>query len=212
MWRFGAYKERISFLSSIVGAFLSGIVIIVSLLVASNYLPTWVLILVAVLFFLMAITEFIVFKARTTTHVYHADDESSIRNYLAHWIKNGGRVAIWTRDMSWADAQEMQELLRSKARSNELIICLPNETETTERLREHGAEVIAYGAWDSPFTSFTITNYDRAGSRVAIGRRKGNLHIIQEFSAEEHSAFDMARDLVRLVREQQLAERRTTGG
>ena len=212
MWHFGAYKERISFLSSIAGAFFSGLGIIVSLLVSSNHLSPWVLIPIAGLFFLMALTTIIVLKAEATTHVFHADDEGRIRGYLVHWIKNGGRVAIWTRDMSWAEDSEMNELLRLKAQSRELIICLPNETETTEKLRKYGAEVVAYGAWDSPITSFTITNYSRAGSRVAIGRRKGNLHIIQEFSAEQHSAFDMASDLVRLVREQQLAGRQTTGG
>ena len=212
MWRFGAYKEKISFLSSIAGTFLSGIGIIVSLLVSSSHFPWWVWVPIAALFLLMALTTILVLKAETTTRAYQADDESSIRGYLLRWIKNGGRVAIWTRDMSWAEDADMKEMLRLKAQSQELIICLPNETETTENLRKYGAEVVAYGAWDSPINSFTIANYSRAGSRVAIGRRKGNLHIIQEFSAEEHSAFDMAHDLVRLVREQQLAGRRTTDG
>ena len=212
MWRFGAYRERISFLSSIAGAFLSGIGIIVSLLVSSTHFSWWVWVPIAALFLLMALITIMVLRAETTTRVYQAYDESGIRNYLVRWIRNGGRVAIWTRDMSWAADPAMKEMLRLKAQSQELIICLPYETETTENLRTFGAEVIAYGALDSPLTSFTIANYGRAGSRVAIGRRKGNLHIIQEFSAEEHSAFDMARDLVTLVREQQFAGQRTAGG
>ena len=207
MWHFGAYKERITFLSSIVGASLSGLGVIVPLVVTSSYVTWWVLVLIAVFLSLMVLTTVIVLKSETTIRVCQADDEMSIHNYLVHWIKNGGRIAIWTRDMSWADDDDMKEMLRQKAQSQELIICLPNETDTTEYLSSYGAEVIAYGAWDSPITSFTIANYGRAGSRVAIGRRKGNLHIIQEFSAEEHSAFDMAHDLVRLVREQQRARR-----
>ena len=194
MWHFGAYKEKISFLGSIAGAFLSGIGIIVSLLVSSNHFPGWVWVPLAALFVLIVLATFLVLKAEATTRVYQADDESSIRSYLVRWIKNGGRVAIWTRDMSWAEDAEMKDLLHLKARSQELIICLPSETETTEKLRKYGAEVVAYGVWDSPNVSFTIANYGRAGSRVAIGRRKGNLHVIQEFSAEEHSAFDMAHD------------------
>ena len=212
MWHLSAYRERISFLSSAVAAFLSGLGIIISLLVSAGLFPEWVLMPVAALFFFIAIMTVIVLRAGTTTHVYRADDEIGIRGYLMRWIKNGGRVAIWTRDMSWAEDAEMKEMLRSKAQSRELIICLPDETEATVNLRNHGADVIAYGAWDSPLTSFTIANYGRAGSRVAVGRRKGNLHIIQEFSAEAHSAFDMARDLVTLVREQKLAGQRTARG
>lgn len=204
MWHFGAYKERIVFLSSIAGAFLSGFGVIVPLLVSSNAVTWWVVALIVAFFILMVLTTIIVLKSETTTRVYRADDEKGIRNYLIHWIKSGGRVAIWTRDMSWADDDDMKELLRLKAQSQELIICLPHETDTTEHLSSCGAEVVAYGAWDSPITSFTIANYNRAGSRVAIGRRRGNLHIIQEFSAAENSAFDMAHDLVRLVREQRL--------
>ena len=209
MWRLGAYRERISFLSSAAAAFLSALGIILSLLISAGLVPEWVLMPVAALFLFIALTTIIVLKADTTTRVYQADDEIGIRSYLMRWIKNGGRVAIWTRDMSWAEDAEMNEMLRSKAQSRELIICLPDDTETTENLRNHGADVIAYGSWDSPLTSFTIANYGRAGSRVAVGRRKGNLHVIQEFSAEEHSAFDMARDLVTLVREQQFAGQRT---
>lgn len=207
MWHFGAYKERITILSSIVGASLSGLGVIVPLLVSSGHVALWVIALIAVFLSLMALTTIIVLKSETTTHVYRADDEKGIRNYLLHWIKSGGRVAIWTRDMSWADDDDMKEMLSLKAQSQELIICLPNETDTTEYLSSCGAEVIAYGAWDSPSASFTIANYNRAGSRVAIARRKGSLYVIQEFSAEEHSAFDMAHDLVRLVRESRLAGR-----
>ena len=207
MWHFGAYKERNAFLCSIVGAFLSGLGVIVPLVLSSSYVTWWVFVLIAAFLSLMVLTTIIVLKSETTIRVYPADDEMSIRNYLLHWIKNGGRVAIWTRDMSWADDDDMKEMLRLKAQSQELIICLPNETDTTEYLSSYGAEVIAYGAWDSPIMSFTISNYGRAGARVAIGRRKGNFHIIQEFSAEENSAFDMAHDLVRLVREQQRARR-----
>ena len=212
MWRFGAYKDRLTFLCSIVGAFLSGLGVVVPLLVSSSGVAWWVLVLIVTFLSLMALTAILVLKSETTTRVYQANDENSIRNYLLRWIRNGGRVAIWTRDMSWAEDEEMMEMLRLKAQSQELIICLPYETDTTEKLKNYGADVVAYGAWDSPITSFTIANYGRSGSRVAIRRRKANLHIIQEFSAEEHSAFEMAQDLVRLVREQQLAGRRTTGG
>ena len=69
-----------------------------------------------------------------------------------------------------------------KAQEKELIICLPKNIEKSDALKQHGAEVIEYGTLDAPATSFTITNYGRGGSRVAVGRPSGKLHVIQEFS------------------------------
>ena len=51
MWHFGAYKERIAFLSSIVGAFLSGFGVIVPLWVSSNAVPWWVVALIVAFFY-----------------------------------------------------------------------------------------------------------------------------------------------------------------
>ena len=64
--------------------------------------------------------------------------------------------------MSWANDEDINELL-------------------IDALKIQGAEVIAYGTLDVPATSFTITNYGRGGSRVAVGRPSGKLHVIQEF-------------------------------
>ena len=43
--------------------------------------------------------------------------------------------------MSWVD-DEMKQLLRDKAKSGELIICLPKATDNTDSLKQNGAEVI----------------------------------------------------------------------
>ena len=89
--------------------------------------------------------------------------------------------------MSWASNERMKELLVRKAQRNELIICLPKDIEISNYLKGQGAEVIAYGTVDAPETRFTIVNFGRAGSRVAVGGPSGNLHIIQEFSSGEAS-------------------------
>src|SRR5206468_672153 len=52
-----------------------------------------------------------------------------IKRYMLNWIEHGGRVAIWTRDMSWAQNPETRRLLTEKARRNELILCLPELNE-----------------------------------------------------------------------------------
>jgi hypothetical protein len=68
-----------------------------------------------------------------------------------------GRVAIWTRDMSWAQNADTRRLLRDKAVRGELILCLPEENELARELAVAVAEVCAYGAnhLDAPASRFT---------------------------------------------------------
>ena len=125
------------------------------------------------------------------------------------WIKYGGRVAIWTRDLSWAQNSETRRLLKTKAERNELILCLPKSNELTEELAAAGAEVCTYGAnsLESPASRFTIVFFGRDGSRVAVGRANGNTHVIDEFAASGHPAFYLAEDLIALARGQTMNRR-----
>src|SRR3989442_5630503 len=119
---------------------------------------------------------------------------------MHRWIRRGGRVAVWTRDMSWANTEATRQLLLRKAADGELIICLPQDTDLTRELKSSGAEVSTYSALGSePASRFTIVHFGQEGSSVAVGHRKGNYHVIDEFSAEEHPAFYLAPDLVRLA-------------
>ncbi len=202
MWRVNVHKDKISILVSIIGAFASVASVTIPLLILPQNAPWWAIALIVVFVLLMLIAIILVLKSETMVHVYQIEDQQGIRNYMFRWIRNGGRVAIWTRDMSWVNDEEMRQMLRDKAERRELIICLPEEIDKSTELEQRGAEVIAYDTWEAPATRFTIVNYEQEGSRVAVGRRHGNLHFIQEFSAGEHTAFHMAQDLVRLVREQ----------
>jgi hypothetical protein len=103
------------------------------------------------------------------------------------WIEHGGRVAIWTRDMSWAHNDDTRGLLREKAARGELILCLPEQNALATELGAAGAEICAYGAnrLESPASRFTII-----------------------FFAGSHPAFYLAEDLIALVRAQ-YADRRT---
>jgi len=118
------------------------------------------------------------------------------------WIQHGGRVAIWTRDMSWAQNAQTRRLLREKAERTELILCLPEPNELARELSAAGAEICAYGAQhlESPASRFTIAFFGRAGSRVAVGHAAGDAHVIDEFDAGDYPAFYLAEDLVALVR------------
>ncbi len=205
MWPINVYRDKFLLLVYTIGSFASVLGILTSFILSSQDIFGWGLVPVvaAVIFFiLMVAAAIIVLKSDVPTRRYRFDDKEGIRNYLFNWIKSGRRVAIWTRDMSWVDDEEMSQMLRSKAQAHELILCLPREIDKSDELKQHGAEVFAYGTLDAPESRFTIVNYGQAGSRVAIGRRRDNLHIIQEFSgADEHPAFHMARDLVRLLQE-----------
>jgi hypothetical protein len=165
-------------------------------------LPWWavVLLVVALVFFVVLVVfELLDRRAR---HVYARTDTEGIKRYMHDWINHGSRVAIWTRDFSWAQNPETRGLLMEKARRGELILCLPEFNELATELGRAGAEVCAYGArlLSSPASRFTIAFFGRDGSRVAIGRTEGDTHVIDEFSAGDHPAFHLAADLVALVR------------
>ena len=201
-------KDKLLQIGYVVGAFASIWSVIIALLLVQPQNLTWPIgIASGVVIALMIWAIGAVVRSETPTRIYQANDKSGIRNYLYRWIENGGRVAIWTRDMSWADDDKVAQLLRRKAERGELTICLPREIPKSDELKQIGAEVFAYGASQAPDSRFTIVNYEQAGSRVAVGRRSDNRHIIQEFAAaDEHPAFYMAYDLVRMVRERPNAD------
>ena len=157
--------------------------------------------LVTATVFLVAVVvlEFVTYRGR---RAYAKSDAAGIRAYMHNWIEHGSRVAIWTRDMSWAQNPDTAELLFEKARQRELILCLPELNELAAKLSQAGAEVCAYGSdhLEAPASRFTIAFLGRDGSRVAVGRVQGDLHVIDEFSAGDHPAFHMAADLITLVR------------
>ncbi|KTS73047.1 hypothetical protein [Pantoea stewartii] len=134
--------------------------------------------------------------------IFKQTDSASIKKYMLHWIAYGGRVAIWTRDMSWANDESSKKLLAEKARNKELIICLPVHTSFSEELQKQGAEIYVYGTGllSEPSARFTIAFYGRDGSKVAIGRAKSDKHIIEEFDTGSHPAFNLANELVQIAK------------
>jgi hypothetical protein len=134
--------------------------------------------------------------------VFKQSDPESIRNYMLHWIAYGGRVAIWTRDLSWAKEEKSQNLLRDKAANQELIICLPAHTQFSRELADLGAQIFVYGnqLLSDPSARFTIAYYGRDGSKVAIGRAQADKQVIEEFSSGAHPSFQLAYELVQIAK------------
>jgi hypothetical protein len=196
-----AWGELIRKFVSLLASVASIVGLMVVLLPSPRDLPWWaVALLVSAVFFLviLIVLEFIDRRGR---RVYAKSDVDGIKKDMHDWIEHGGRVAIWTRDMSWAQNPQTGKLLNEKARRNELILCLPELTELATELSRAGAEVCAYGAkhLESPASRFTIAFFGRDGSRVAVGRADRDTHVIDEFGADG-PAFYLAEDLITLVR------------
>lgn len=156
----------------------------------------------AILLFLYGFLIFFEVYTLDGKRVFKQSDSDSIRNYMLHWIAYGGRVAIWTRDMSWAKDDQSKELLLEKAKNGELIICLPTHTPFSVQLEKEGAKIYVYGTelLSDPSARFTIAYYGRDGSKVAIGRARADKHIIEEFDSGSHPAFHLAYELVQIAK------------
>lgn len=167
-------------------------------------LPWWAITLLVSATFFFIVLVVLEFLAHPSRRVYAKSDTHGIRRYMHNWIRHGGRVAIWSRDLTWADDKETRRLLKEKAEQKELILCLPKHNELTEELAKAGAEVCAYGAnyRESPASRFTITFFGKSGARVAIGRPDGDTHVVEEFSADAGPVFSLAEDLIAIVRAQ----------
>lgn len=133
---------------------------------------------------------------------YQRSDEVGIKEYMQRWIGDCGRAAIWTRDLSWVNDDKTREVLLAKARDKNLVICMPRMNQIGRVLEKAGAEVCIYGAleFDSPQSRFTIAYSGNGGTRVAIARPNGNIHLIEEFDSSD-PVLHMASDLVALAKQ-----------
>lgn len=165
-------------------------------------LPWWADVLLILTAFFLVILFILELRARPKRRVYSKRDNAGILKYMHEWIEHGGRVAIWTRDMSWANNEKTERLLTRKAKRQELLLFLPTSNALADRLSNAGAAVHYYGTefLESPASRFTIANFGRAGSSVAVGRPSGDSHVIDEFTMGDHPAFHMAADLISLTR------------
>ncbi len=190
------------------GTVASLIGLLVVFLPSPKDLPWWVIALLTVAAFFLVALVVLEFVAHRGRRVYAKNDAEGIRKYMHDWIEHGGRVAIWTRDMSWAKNAETRRLLQQKAEQNELILCLPEPNSLATDLASAGAELCTYGSQflESPASRFTIVFFGRDGARVATGRAHGDSHVIDEFDARGHPAFYLAEDLIALVRAQSASQ------
>jgi len=126
--------------------------------------------------------------------------KQQIRDYMFGWIDNGGKVCIFSNDLSWVEDEEMVAMLKRKAGREELQICVPAMIPIAETLKEAGASILTYAALKVvPQSRFTIINSGRMDAQVAVGRRLDGAHVVEEFGAGDHPVFAVASDLVKIV-------------
>lgn len=194
------YKDRLLHTLTIIGALASLSGVAVPGLASEGSLVLWKLVLLIASLALVLVAIWLVFRSGHPTRVFPVGADADIAQYLYRWIDTGERVVISTRDMSWADTPEMMDLLTRKARAGELTIFLPEKVEKSSALKAEGATVFPLGKERKLNARFTIVNYQKIGSRVAIGWRSKDCHIIQEFSAaDENPTFYLIEDVVKLA-------------
>ncbi len=128
--------------------------------------------------------------------VFGVEDKEGIEKWLVKFCKEGGRTAIMTRDMSWANGEDAQSALLEKSTRGELNIYAPTKTTLLTKFTDAGAHLTEYGSSFIPESRFTIIDFGTSSARLAVGRRSGDLHIIEVFSAADHPVFSVAKDLL----------------
>jgi len=125
----------------------------------------------------------------------------AIQRYMAKLLKDGGRVAIFSRDMTWADNATMRNLLLGKARQGEMTIVVPRMIQIVEDLRAEGADVYTYENLDYSLRSrFTLVQRGTAVPRVAVGRPNGESEVrVEEFSDRTDPVVTLAEDMLEVL-------------
>ena len=130
---------------------------------------------------------------------FFTKDEAIIR-YMRKWVSCAGRTTIFSRDMTWAKDFQAKSALMKKAKSDELVLLVHSMNKDIEEFKLAGAEVYLYGHLGHiPRSRFTIVGFKKEGSRVAIGTRIGERHVIEEFQSGFHPIFGVTEDLVQFI-------------
>lgn len=164
----------------------------------SAFLMGFLICLAIILFILAIVWEM---RLSQKNKGIYCKNEKEINEYMFRWINKGGRVTIFTRDMSWAeDDIVIKDMLLKKAMKNELTIILAKNKGLTKNLEQNGANIYTYGELGyTPNSRFTIVRTGRIDSKVAIGKEQNGKHFIEEFSSADGYQFHIANDLVNFL-------------
>ena len=125
----------------------------------------------ALLALLLATLIFYTIKAFAVSHPMIFDSEGKdIEGYMYDLIKKGGKVAVFSRTLSWAkNSEELKQLLFDKAADGSLTIVVPKKFDLVNELESADAEIIVCPLFENFNIRFTITNLGTVGVGVATG-------------------------------------------
>lgn len=128
---------------------------------------------ISVVSIIYVILQINLYKRNRQQTFIHSSQEK-VNKYLYDWIKEGSRTVIFTRDFTWANSStNMLSMLEEKSKKHELIICLYQPTDITNRLKELGAEVYIHNLHDLK-SRFTIIHYGTNSPQITIGLRNAD--------------------------------------
>ena len=162
----------------------------------------WIVISLSVLILVydVSTTLYHYIRTRPRTFATTPKGRQRITRFMYDWIRNSGRTAIYSRDMSWATEDPVHCLLIEKARNDELVLVLPRPTPLSAELEAAGAQIVTYmGINHDPRARFTIADYGRGDARVAIGITQDSRHRIEVYAAGTDHAFQLSEDLLRIL-------------
>lgn len=168
---------------------------------AADEVPAWrwSLIAVALLAFVVNLSvDWSAYRAATAKR-FRASRE--IRDYMRALLDRGGRSAIFSRDLTWADHSDVKDVLLEKARRGELTIVLPRVVPVATELASAGAALFTYPALDYELRSrFTLVQLGTAAPSVAVGRPQGEHVYVEEFNERTHPVVTLAEDLHQVLK------------
>lgn len=127
--------------------------------------------------------------------------KEKIADYLVKQLQSSGSVVIFSKDLTWVKPNSVAEnMLRTKARANELILYVEQETKITKVLKGEGADIRLYHRNGfSPTSRFTILDHRSGKPQVMIGIPEGKKHLIKHYASEDQEVVDLAKDFVALL-------------
>lgn len=134
--------------------------------------------------------------------VYEGKNKNTkINNFMLNWIKDSGKIVIFSRDMTWAGQVDIFNVLSQKSIDREVVLIVSNTNHVVSSLKNNGAEVILYEETGyTPDVRFTIANLDRPDERIAVAHAEQNKHIIHRFYKGKCITFNMAKNLYKTVK------------
>jgi hypothetical protein len=127
-------------------------------------------------------------------------NSEDVKEAMIDIIKKDGNTIILSRNMSWAEDDEVVKALSGKSKSGDLKIYLQSNGPKVERLSNYQTSVKNYGDDFTPTCRFTINKAGGHGESIYIAAPDTNEHVIYHYSDKDGPIFHLAKDLIELLK------------